>query len=213
MYKPLLLLAATALIAAAPAADLDGNGEVTRAEFKAAGDARFAAADANFDGQLTPDEMRTLRENDRTEQARKRFLSMDANGDGAVTEAEMQAAREQMKERRGDRKDKRHEMALERFDSDEDGSLSEAERAEAREAMKAVRDQRKAKAKGQPKKRRAERPRLDANGDGLVSRAEYDAMGEALFSRMDANNDGVLTKGEGRKARKRNGPPPPPPGQ
>jgi len=41
MQKALLLLAATALIAAAPAADLNGDGAVSYAEFKAAGDARM----------------------------------------------------------------------------------------------------------------------------------------------------------------------------
>lgn len=56
MQKALLLLAATALIAATPAADLDQNGEVSRAEFMAIGDARFSAADADFDGRLSRDD-------------------------------------------------------------------------------------------------------------------------------------------------------------
>lgn len=199
---PAILLAATALIAAGPAADLDGNGEVSRAEFVAAGDARFAAADADFNGELTRDEMRALRETERSDRARERFLRMDANGDGAVSEAEMMAAREQRDDRKGDRRKKMREMALERFDADGDGQLSEAERMTAREAMKERRGERK----GKRKDRRADRPKLDADGNGTVSRAEFTAMSDALFTRMDANGDGVLTRGEGRKRGKRKGP-------
>ena len=39
----------------------------------------------------------------------------------------------------------------------------------------------------------------------MISRAEYDAATDALFNRMDANGDGVLTEGEGRKRRGRKG--------
>lgn len=200
---PLLLLAATALIAATPAADLDQNGEVSRAEFMAAEEARFTAADKDFDGQLTREEMQTLRENERTEHARKHFARMDANGDGVVSEAEMLAIQSERMDRHGEHREDRRAAMLDRFDSDGDGVLSEAERATAREARmgKRVKDRFKTK------RRKAKRPRLDADGDGLISRAEYDAMGEALFTRMDANGDGVLTQGEGRRPK---GPPPRP---
>lgn len=46
---------------------------------------------------------------------------------------------------------------------------------------------------------RKERPRdmakaADTNGDGLISKAEHDAMTEKRFSRMDMNSDGVLNQ-------------------
>lgn len=216
MYKPLLLLAATGLIAAAPAADLDGNGEVTRAEFMAAGDARFAAADADFDGQLTREEMRTLRDNERNDNARRHFAKIDANDDGVVTEEEMLAAANARTERREDR---REEMKA-RIDTDGDGEISKAERDAARDAMKERRKEMKEHRKelqAQHKQRRKglfgkKRPRLDANRDGVISKAEYDAMGEALFDRMDANGDGVLTQGEGRRRGLRGPQGAPPPG-
>ncbi|MEM7678825.1 MAG: hypothetical protein AAF449_22815 [Myxococcota bacterium] len=192
-----LLGAATALMAAGPAADLNQDGQVSYAEFKAAGDARFQAADTDFNGELTRDEMKALRENERAEKATEHFRRMDANGDGVVSEAEMLAARDARKERIGDRRGDRRAKLMERFDANGDGELSDTERAQARDAAKEMRAQR-----GERRKARGERPRLDANRDGVITRAEYDAMGEVLFARMDANGDGVLTQGEGRKARK-----------
>jgi Ca2+-binding EF-hand superfamily protein len=41
----------------------------------------------------------------------------------------------------------------------------------------------------------------DANNDGVVTRAEFDAGQTALFARIDANNDGQLTREEGRAQR------------
>lgn len=61
--------------------------------------------------------------------------------------------------------------------------------------------------------------RADANGDGVVTRAEFLAQAGARFDRMDANHDGKLTPDEmprfGRRRGSANGdtPPPPPPGE
>lgn len=41
----------------------------------------------------------------------------------------------------------------------------------------------------------------DANNDGVLTRAEFDAGQTALFARLDANNDGQLTREEGRANR------------
>ena len=40
------------------------------------------------------------------------------------------------------------------------------------------------------------RASLDADGDGVVTAAEYDASGLARFQRMDQNHDGVIDKAE-----------------
>jgi hypothetical protein len=56
--------------------------------------------------------------------------------------------------------------------------------------------------------------RADANGDGVVTRAEYGAQVDARFARMDANGDGKIDGDEtlrGRYARGGDAPPPPPP--
>lgn len=41
-----------------------------------------------------------------------------------------------------------------------------------------------------------ERPKVDANGDGRVTLAEFQARAAARFARMDANNDGRVAKDE-----------------
>jgi len=40
------------------------------------------------------------------------------------------------------------------------------------------------------------RANLDADGDGAVSAAEFDASAQQRFQRMDANHDGVVDAGE-----------------
>ncbi|MBE9636628.1 EF-hand domain-containing protein [Salipiger pacificus] len=37
---------------------------------------------------------------------------------------------------------------------------------------------------------------MDANGDGKVTKAEFDANSRAMFTRMDRNGDGVLSGNE-----------------
>ena len=41
----------------------------------------------------------------------------------------------------------------------------------------------------------------DTNGDGSITRAEFDAALEARFAKMDANGDGVVTQDERKAAR------------
>lgn len=38
--------------------------------------------------------------------------------------------------------------------------------------------------------------KADANNDGRITRAEFNAQTEAHFKRMDTNNDGVITTEE-----------------
>jgi hypothetical protein len=53
---------------------------------------------------------------------------------------------------------------------------------------------------------------MDADHNGSISRAEFNAAGDELFSRLDANHDGRVTRAEAEAARPF-GPPPggPPP--
>lgn len=190
--------AITGVALAAPKADLNQDGQITRAEFQAEANAKFTAADTNFDSLLTKDEMKALREKKRDERKSKRFAEVDTNGDGALTRAEMNAAKDA-------RKTEMKARRLEKLDTNGDGSVDDAEKAAAKALRKEKRTERKAQ-KAERKGKRGERkmrgPKRDANGDGVISRAEFDASTEALFIRMDANGDGVLTKGEGPKHRK-----------
>ncbi|MBX7058700.1 MAG: EF-hand domain-containing protein [Leptospirales bacterium] len=38
--------------------------------------------------------------------------------------------------------------------------------------------------------------RMDANGDGMISRAEFDAFHAMMFGKIDANGDGQLSREE-----------------
>lgn len=194
-------LIAVPALAQGPKADLNQDGQVTQAEFMADSAEKFSRADANFDGFLDETERKGLREKGRTDRTKRAFGKLDANDDGVVTEAEMLAAQEARGEKRGERREAMKGKMLERFDTDGDGTLSEAEKETARGARKEARGEKRGPKDG-PKGKRGKRMNPDTDGDGLISQAEFTAGAEALFLKMDANGDGVLTKGEGRKGKK-----------
>ena len=184
---------AALLIAAGPKADLNQDGEVTKAEFTQAAQSKFFATDTNNDGLLSQDERKAHRQVMRENRKDRRFERLDINGDGLLSRDEMDARGEKRK----GKKEARREKAMLKFDTNLDGKLSDAERT----VMKA---ERKAK-RAAKKERRKDRPKVDANGDGMISMEEHMAVSERLFARMDANDDGVLTKGEGRKRKGKRG--------
>jgi len=191
-FKTALILASTLICAstafAGPKADTNQDGQVTLAEFQAAANGKFITADANLDNQLDSGEIASLRQKRKEKRQAARFERQDLNGDKVLTEDEVSQAKSA-------REVKRQLKRLERFDTNQDGTVDEAEKAVAKAARKQARSERKGERKS--------RIRRDANGDGIVTRAEYDAATSALFTRMDANSDGVLTKGEGRKRKHR----------
>jgi Ca2+-binding EF-hand superfamily protein len=195
----LLASGAALLIAAGPKADLNQDGQVTKAEFMQTATDRFAAVDTDGDLFLSKDEQKAMHEGRHEKRADRQFDRLDANKDGNISRAEMDAMQDQRKAR----KDAHKSKVLEKFDTNLDGELSDAERTAMRAERDEMREDRKAK-RGDRKARRAERPKPDANGDGLVSLDEHLAVSEQLFMRMDSNGDGVLVKGEGqmRKGRK-----------
>ncbi len=93
-------------------ADTNGDGVITRQEFMAASDARFARMDANKDGKLTADERQGRR-------GGRMGATADANGDGVVTldEQRAQAAR-----------------TFDRLDRNKDGKIDASEIAAMRDA-------------------------------------------------------------------------------
>lgn len=113
--------------------DADGNGVVTKAEAKAAADARFTKMDADGNGQLDAA--------DKSARVKARFAQMDADGNGSVNEAEFIAAHEarQGKFRNGKGKGRmmRH---IKRVDSNGDDIISRDEFNAAAEARFARRD-------------------------------------------------------------------------
>ncbi|MEZ5895007.1 MAG: hypothetical protein R3C51_01280 [Parvularculaceae bacterium] len=90
--------------------DADGDGKVAVSELDEKHKAFIEKADADNDGYITQDEMKTLRDERRSERQARRFP--DANGDGAVDWSEYEAS---AKER------------FDKLDADGDGSLSQDE--------------------------------------------------------------------------------------
>jgi len=73
------------------AADADGDGAMTRAEFDAQRAARFADIDADGDGALSQDELAAHREAKWAERRARMFNELDADDDGAISKAEFAA--------------------------------------------------------------------------------------------------------------------------
>jgi len=96
------ILAISGIALAAPKADM--------------ADTKFTQADTDFDGNLSKDEMRALREKKKADRSANRFERQDLNGDGVLEKEEIESARNTFKA-------KRKAKRLERFDTNGDGEL------------------------------------------------------------------------------------------
>lgn len=148
-----LALAQTAAPGAHPRPDANGDGVVTKAEAaqlpRLAG--RFDQLDRNKDGKLSGDEMPMHRQGMRGQDGKARGLrALDTDGDGRISRAEMQAGEKSWAQR------------FDTMDVNKDGYVDRAD-MQARMAS-----------------RRAECfAKADADKNGQLSRAEFDAMGQA----------------------------------
>ena len=167
-------------------ADTNADGKVSRSEFFAMADARFKSLDANSDGKVSSTEMKG---------PPQRMVRIDTNGDGSISRDEFAA------------KENEH---FKRVDSNGDAQITEAE-------LKAEHDRRHAMhagrhgpgGRGGPHHMDPGRPdgagwgrgpggsggmmaRLDGDGDGKITRAEFTAP----FDRIDTNKDGVVDQAE-----------------
>ena len=149
------------------AADTDGDGRISQAEFVSGRVTRLSALDANRDGSVAREEMQAGREARREEMAGQRFERLDANDDGAISRPEYDAARDARPERSeragrpgrggrggpgGERGERGPVVIAEvqtrlgeqftRLDSDQDGYLTEAERRAGHEQMREGRRER-----------------------------------------------------------------------
>ena len=110
------------------------------------------------------------------------FERFDLNKDDAIDRAEIQESRK---------------VRFKAADANNDGALTEAELRAMIEKQNAERAERMSKRM---------MSRVDADGDGSITLAEFDAQrdrrGEKLFKRLDANKDGVITRAEAEAAAK-----------
>ena len=192
-------VAATSLAASAGQgpmrADVDGSGTISEAEFLARAADRpapaeaFAAMDRDDDGYVT---RRELRSHMIERMAERRLARVDADGDGMVSEDEFIARAESAP------------TPQERFakrDRNDDGVLT-ADEMGRRHA------DRSGKRRGHGERPGKRFKRVDSDGDGRWSEAEFLAHAEQrpepaeLFARLDADGDGELTRDELRRQRR-----------
>ena len=154
--------------------DPNGDGKVTVAEMQQRSEARFGKLDADSDGRVTRAEADAVREQGRAGRGGMRgkggdvFARMDANGDGALTRTEFESAREQRREKRAERRASRGEH--------------EGDHARHRRGHRGARGDFIA--------------RMDGNGDGAVTLAEFSARSAERLQRLDADRDGEVTREE-----------------
>jgi Ca2+-binding EF-hand superfamily protein len=150
--------------------------EMTRAAVEQRADQAFDRLDANRDGKLD--------QADREARQKIRFDRVDTNHDGEVSYAEFAAARAGFDQARKTR------MAERGARSGRDG----ARRGEHRMAVNRF-------GHGFVGHRGALARVADADKDGAVSKAEFQARILQRFDRLDANHDGTVTADEAKAAR------------
>ncbi|CAM3961279.1 EF-hand domain-containing protein [Phaeobacter inhibens] len=99
--------------------DINGDGQVTKAEMEGLREARFAAADTDGDGQLTLAEMEAAAQARAKTRAAAMLERMDVDKDGALSLDELP-------------KPRRMEKMFDRVDANDDGAISKEEFESAR---------------------------------------------------------------------------------
>jgi Ca2+-binding EF-hand superfamily protein len=130
-------------------------------------------ADTNNDGNLTKAEVVASLD--------KRFAELDTNGDGKITQDERKAKREA-----------RFEEHFKAMDKDGNGQISKTEMKAAHEA----RMEKRGDHMGKHGHDGAASGMTDADKDGVVTKAEFQARALKMFAKADADNDGTVTKAE-----------------
>ena len=161
-------------------ADADGNGEISLEEFKAEFLNRsndrmvraFQFLDADGDGTVTQEEVDTV--------ANRLFNRLDRDGNGTV---------ERVRSPRGGNADNDGERGPRGENADND--RERGEREEARERRGRDGHERGRGGRGGPARMFMEV--FDTNGDGTVTREDFDARRAELFALADTNGSGSFT--------------------
>lgn len=196
------MLAAGTAIAMQSDAPAAPKQPVSKAEMLARADARFDRMDTNKDGQLSADERKAGAEAARAAMAERKggelqdfvpgarrggggmgermLARVDTNGDGLISKAEHRAM---------------VEARFARMDADKDGTV---EAAEGRKGMGKAKWKRGAYRRGPdgPGGPAMAMKKADTNGDGAISKAEFDAQSAQRFAKLDTNSDGKIDAAE-----------------
>ena len=149
--------------------------EMTRADAAQRADRMFDRLDANHDGKLD--------EADRQARQKARFDRLDSNHDGQVSYAEFTAAHAKFDQARKDRVGQQGQRL----------GAPDGERGEHRMGMRRF---------GQGFAARGGMLRMaDADKDGTITKAEFEAAVLQRFDRLDTNKDGVVSRDEAKAAR------------
>ncbi|MFL9839386.1 hypothetical protein ABS767_00300 [Sphingomonas sp. ST-64] len=177
---------------------------ISKAEMLARADARFDRLDTNKDGQLSADERKAGMDAARAAMAERKggelqdfmpggrrggarmaermMKRVDTNGDGMISKAENRAM---------------VEARFARMDADKDGMIEQGERRGAGKAKWKRGGERRGASKGMGRRGGAmAMMKADTNGDGAISKAEFDAMSSARFAKLDTNKDGKIDAAE-----------------
>ena len=156
--------------------DANQDGVVTQEEARAQAAKMFERIDFNKDGKID--------KADRDARMAERFKQMDTDGSGEVSLAEMTAAREARQEKRMERMAMRADRG-----TGEPGTRMGGKRGGRGMGMRGHGGM------------RGGMMRLDADKDGAITLAEFEAGALERFNRHDANKDGKITQEERAAAR------------
>ncbi len=169
----LLLSAAAPMAFAAPRGGPDRHGPPMRPEMAFV--YLLKTADTNKDGKVTKEEFTTRQD--------ALFTEIDADKDGSITPKEMRDYRKTKMEAWREA-NPRPEKENAKADGDKAGK-HEGKRHEARADGKGW-----GKGKGRMNGMFA---MADTDGNGQISKAEFTAAGDKMFTRLDKNNDGTIS--------------------
>lgn len=156
--------------------DANQDGVVTQEEARAQAAKMFERIDFNKDGKID--------KADRDARMAERFKQMDTDGSGEVSLAEMTAAREARQAKRAERMAMRADRGL-----GEPGARMGGKRGGRAMGMRGH------------GRMRGGMMRLDADKDGAITLAEFEAGALERFNRHDTNKDGRITQEERAAAR------------
>lgn len=162
--------------------DANQDGVITQAEVRTKAQTMFARMDITKDGKLD--------KADREARLAERFKKLDTDGSGEVSLAEMTAAREARQARHAERMSMRGEAG-----KGEPGARMGGRHGGPGKGMRG------GHRGGMHGGMHGGMMRMDANKDGAITLAEFEAGALERFKRNDTNNDGQVTQAERQAAR------------